>query len=402
MILRYPVEGGVEQLGLERADLPFQRTMYRELGCLLWSLFETLAIAPGAPRVLFLRKMVLGPKEIGIGLCKAALVDVLAQTKEVHTTIGAFREVVQRSGVGAAASYAHFTISLMMQKLDGVARLLMLADWAEYGFPVVQVGHKLCASLLVTRVTSGVLAELKLPFPVFEIELPTKTFYTETVEESGREMHELAFALCGTFLGPFVPTTEEARTPSTVQEVRQCFAVLASAATCTLWSVRHTIADLGDFQRFDDADIENMRIEELRNLAHALETTDVDERNIAMLARLFANVCLFMTESGMSKRIGKAHGTPTPAASPRTLRRCPPPQARVFQLTTPVRHDFREVVVDYLRGGGTPPSVQGVVAGHHKMQAIGQGRTGRKRIYVEPYWRGPEDAPIALRPHRAK
>ena len=31
-----------------------------------------------------------------------------------------------------------------------------------------------------------------------------------------------------------------------------------------------------------------------------------------------------------------------------------------------------------------------VVVGHWKMQAYGEGRKLRKRIWVEPYWRGPE------------
>ena len=36
---------------------------------------------------------------------------------------------------------------------------------------------------------------------------------------------------------------------------------------------------------------------------------------------------------------------------------------------------------------------------NRKRQVVGIGRTGRKVIWVEPYWRGPEEAPILTRPY---
>jgi hypothetical protein len=42
-------------------------------------------------------------------------------------------------------------------------------------------------------------------------------------------------------------------------------------------------------------------------------------------------------------------------------------------------------------------NIRTLVCGHWKMQAHGTGRKDRKHLHIEPYWRGPEDAPIALR-----
>lgn len=39
------------------------------------------------------------------------------------------------------------------------------------------------------------------------------------------------------------------------------------------------------------------------------------------------------------------------------------------------------------------------VAGHWRRQAHGAGRKERKLIWIEPFWRGPKDAPIKLAPH---
>jgi len=63
---------------------------------------------------------------------------------------------------------------------------------------------------------------------------------------------------------------------------------------------------------------------------------------------------------------------------------------------------MRKAVVEYGKHGGKSPTVQCVVAGHWKMQPCGPGGSERKRIFIEPYWRGPEDAPIAIRPHVLK
>lgn len=42
---------------------------------------------------------------------------------------------------------------------------------------------------------------------------------------------------------------------------------------------------------------------------------------------------------------------------------------------------------------------QSCVRGHYKRQVIGVGRSGRKVIWIEPYWRGPEGAPLLVRPY---
>jgi hypothetical protein len=75
-----------------------------------------------------------------------------------------------------------------------------------------------------------------------------------------------------------------------------------------------------------------------------------------------------------------------------------PPRHRVVFIGCPIALDCRETVRHYIERGHAPPSVQSLVRGHYKRQVIGVGRNGRKVIWVEPYWRGPEDAPILSRP----
>ena len=81
------------------------------------------------------------------------------------------------------------------------------------------------------------------------------------------------------------------------------------------------------------------------------------------------------------------------------------PAHRLTMVGHPLKIDLRDHVRTYLGGGKrggkhAPPSVQVLVRGHHKRQVFGVGRMGRKVIWIEPFWRGPEDAPILTRPKK--
>lgn len=81
------------------------------------------------------------------------------------------------------------------------------------------------------------------------------------------------------------------------------------------------------------------------------------------------------------------------------------PAHRVVVVGSPIQVDCRAEIANYFIAHGpsrkgAPPTVQVLVRGHFKRQVVGVGRTGRKVIFVEPYWRGPEDAPIFTRPKK--
>lgn len=93
--------------------------------------------------------------------------------------------------------------------------------------------------------------------------------------------------------------------------------------------------------------------------------------------------------------------SPTATSSAKRLRGMPP-NHRVAFLGAPVRCDFTREVrehVDGTRRRGAP-AFQYVVRGHYKRQVTGPGRVGRKIIWIQPYWRGPEEAVILARPHK--
>jgi hypothetical protein len=77
-----------------------------------------------------------------------------------------------------------------------------------------------------------------------------------------------------------------------------------------------------------------------------------------------------------------------------------PPAHRNIIIGRPLSvKGFAERIREYCKNGSHVPAFQVLVRGHIKRQVVGVGRTGRKVIWIEPYWRGPEDAPILARPH---
>lgn len=380
---------------VDRITVPVrtQREYFRDLASVLWQLCRDYSIDDSARWRAYRR--IAGSDREGLDCVRLSIERIVAQARASlgrDATKLSIVERVERFGAIETARVFHRTIGYSIVKLDSLARLLMLPEWAENGFPVVQVGHKLAASLLVTRIPNDLVDAAELPWSVFEIELPSGMF--STVVDG--EQHELAFMLAGRVTGPFV----DGGGPGAHGPIEEMlgYAIIATAAPCSLWSVKRTIRELGDIEGVDLAGgvIYGPGHEDYAK-AVALETTDADTRSIFLLSRLFANVSLMMTDKTSYRPIGKSHRQRSSSGSGRSSAL---PIGRVFQLSTSVRCDFRAAVAEYSRGERSALSVQGIVAGHWKRQVHGVGRSERKRIFVEPYWRGPEDAPIALRPHK--
>jgi hypothetical protein len=89
------------------------------------------------------------------------------------------------------------------------------------------------------------------------------------------------------------------------------------------------------------------------------------------------------------------------SAAHRNIRENPPPHRIIFvgrDMTVKATPALRQFI-RHGDGHGSP-SVQTLVRGHTKRQICGPGGSLRKIIWVEPYWRGPEEAPILVRPYR--
>lgn len=243
------------------------------------------------------------------------------------------------------------------------------ACWADQGFPVVQMGHKYAAALMATAATVGA-EEIRPPFHAFLISLPNKLI--SVVDPNTGKLHEATSVIVR-------------RSRNSVGEHRWSYVVQAERVT--LW--RHAVFT----EEMIETDFEQGL--DWTSYSFGLDRDERDERIYFLIQRLILNVCLAMASAGNSKPLGK-----TAKLSAGNVRDSKEPLVRVFQLGKPLKLDCRPALQSYLEGERrTGPTVQSLVRGHWKNQPHGPKRAHRKCIWIEPYWRGPEDAPILTRPH---
>lgn len=251
-----------------------------------------------------------------------------------------------------------------------MVQIFFAEEWLKCGLPHVEAGHALAASLMATSVPADELVGLVVPpWRAFVISIPDKLLPIP----SGRGRESWARAL-------LVETVE--RTPS---GTNWQWLLASDEKDNFVWPSWTTTESMVKGTELMGSDWNNGRknAKEMRRLGKAV-------------ARLIVGTCIRMSDPRHFVHAGK----PKNGSGKRDGRDSPiPTRFDTYRLIGDVKVDVRKAVAEYVRHGGKSPTVQSMVRGHWKHQTHGPGGTKRKLIHVEPYWRGPEDAPIAIRSH---
>lgn len=271
-----------------------------------------------------------------------------------------------------------YVSSTTHKRLIAEAVGVFAVTWAQHAFQKLQTSHTYAAALMCSDASRDVLNDLELPWLAFMVHVPNGML---TLKEDGKTVD---FTRClvvtcpeplagepGASLVLYDPSTE-------------------SASRILL----HGGDSLGELL-FDEPE--------------AFMGSDEDggsalERNVPRVQRIFAMAKRLV--AGLVLAMQNADNFKTRSVAARTSlrkRENPEPAHRVTVIGKPLRIDCRDSVRKYLDAttrSHAPPSVQTLVRGHHKRQVMGVARSLRKVIWVEPYWRGPEDAPILTKPKK--
>lgn len=232
--------------------------------------------------------------------------------------------------------------------------------WAGSGAPCIRPTGKLAASFAATSLPPSALAGFLVPpWPTFAVQVPDNllsgtrhavSWLAVMVEDDGR--WAIGLGANGQF--GFIGT-----------------------------DVCDSTGELGD--RVDDADDKT-----------GLGRDEIDGffRTMTLARRIVAGCCIeLLNRRSSTVREERQAGDRRSSADPGRW---------VFRLTRDVRVDMREGVRSWASGRSGRLAVQSLVRGHWKNQPHGPRNSLRKWIHVEPFWRGPEDAPIAVRSHVMK
>lgn len=250
--------------------------------------------------------------------------------------------------------------------------------WGLCGFPAVSLTHKLAASLMATSMPADLVPELEMPWPCLVVDVPAGLLPDDALQYTGLgEGGERHTTVDSRIVA--VVLAEMEQMPAYSHE-RYVLGVIAQPGgiVCSWGMADLSLLPVADQSQLGDTPPQLRVLREL-------------------LGRLVVGA-LVELDAPAHKR-ARDEGPPAVKTEGKGTHR-KPPSAWTFELRRDVRVDARQWVKDYVAGGGKSPAVRVLVRGHHKRQVCGVGRTNRKWIHVEPYWRGDDALPIAVRAHK--
>jgi hypothetical protein len=266
--------------------------------------------------------------------------------------------------------------------------VLVAAHWAMAGYPTLRPTHKLAASLMATHIPKELVPEVRMPWPSFLVEVPEGVLPDEgiaigavggagtafCIEPSGKVPGKVRVRVVGLLtgegehgpeIGLFVGSGYDSADPGLRKAVHISDMPLGSLSE---------LADLKGFRGFYEPAL------------------------VKLLGRFLLNMMIEVDSPKYRSEIGR--GPPRSSSSKKDggREKGALPSTWLVEVRREVKLDARGWVSDYVRSKGTSPSVQTLVRGHRKRQPYGpRGMSLRRWIHVEPYWRGPEDAPVVAR-----
>lgn len=244
--------------------------------------------------------------------------------------------------------------------------------WSKNGCPVLRLTHGLAAALMLTEPPDLKGEELKLPFPVFCIHIPSGII---PIYNRHNEQQWADLIWVYRFLG------RHFRFGST-----DFIRWTAQYGQTEVWRDRYP-------KNLDDEDDEKLYSLLPGEPAPGKE----DQISLVSSLRLIKNLCFWLEGTRALEKIepSKKKKPKTKKASKKAYKG-PPVTTYVLGREVKVQSQLRDMASEIALGrtrnapSGWKLRLRHVVHGHWKNQAHGKGLKLRKRIWVEPYWRGPE------------
>jgi hypothetical protein len=237
------------------------------------------------------------------------------------------------------------------------------------------MGHKYAAALMATHVPAEISSITLPPWKAFCVEIPDNLLF---ILNSRSEEIPIKRVLV-----QYIETSQDKS--GTWQYVA------FTNTDVTIWNhgVKSVQMAEGQFEQYEGTE------NEWANTIFSLPPNSIDDATNKLIGKLIINVCLAMSDPENVKtrtENGSVGSIPSNRGNFKGV--------RTYKLGKPISIDARQAIDDYMHGRSRSrgaPSVQTIVRGHWKPKLT--SRIGRP-VWIEPYIRGPEDAPVLIRPVR--
>lgn len=294
--------------------------------------------------------------QLGVGLWNDTYrtSDRVSSENEIRKTVGALYAATAPLRRELAISVAEFA-----------------ALWAHDAFQKVVTTHTYAAALMCTDANADALGDLHLPWRAFMIAIPDGLLAFEGIE--GQSVHLRRVLL---------HVEEDGRAVLIIYDPD-----MGSGASNILLRCAPNLADL-----LFDPPIE------ISNAEGVVKERSAETRAVRMVLRLVTGILVTLL---YTQDYRKAKNKLYERGRSREDKR--DPEHRITFVGRALKIDCRSEVKRFIAkptASRDPkaPAVQYMVRGHQKRQVIGVGRTGRKVIWIQPYWKGDPEAPILTKP----
>lgn len=270
-----------------------------------------------------------------------------------------------------------------------VFRLYWSTRWYSVGCPAVTIDRNLAASLMATEIAEEFIDAVRPPWECFIVRLPSDFMEKGDIPFTHLVVHRYV----QTFeTDSFDEAPESAR--SAVEKLKEHYRKM-NGTVWALFGRSNNIVHLAEIQKL--AVLLGKEEGEFL-ISGSLEIGVLPEdRLVRALARLVVGICHLAEKPNAMRR----KSTKKKQHNRWRFSKLPLTTEYVLAPDIPVKFDCSEAIGAYLRGDRKAlPRFQYLVRGHWRNQAHGTGRIDRKRIWIQPYWKGPEDMPRLFREHR--
>lgn len=279
----------------------------------------------------------------------------------------------------------------------------MALRWVDYGMSVFDITTGLLASLLLTDCDNVEPDEVRFPFPTFAIRLPANFWHiyddlTETDTDVAvlwvhqlRALDKADLPNGLNFVSPHMVLDRDL-----TQYVQDRLLIRAVGRSgISVWEVRDVPWKVPTTVEW--VNTHHGIVDELTQ--HEVAETELHMQKA--IRRLLVNLSLYLSEKGLGTKVTGQRTTKAKrrkkAKSKRQQKDEPRPNVWLLGQEVKVHSELIQAARDWSeqdkqkQGARWRVKKRFIVQGHWRNQAHGPGRTLRKRIRIEPFWKGPRE-----------
>lgn len=261
--------------------------------------------------------------------------------------------------------------------------------WYGGGLPRFRLSHGLAAKLAMTD-PDGIAAEdIRLPFPTFMIELPYPNGPLVATSIDGEHSTDILTILVSRYFWAEGIPDLSFNHHSIAEYIKWCEKVKSDL----VWNVPAVHACVISHNTIIHQRNPMIGPLVINKAGSAIEVSSLTRRCTILAWRLVFNLALYLKHvdssfmSNGGRTVNHDHGL----------------QSILYEVGSEVKlsRELRDVARSFCQTGAAHEKwkleKRFIVRGHWKNQACGEDLSERKMIFVEPYWKGPADAPVLAR-----